>query len=292
VRSRIIDAHLHLYRTPEEGRMAKAAYPIWEYGEYQEVQFSLHAGDKQSAVWAMDQAGVARSVVANLLDAVRPGVIPGDDLKALNRWVCEISALDPRFLPLIAIDPRYLSVAENVEHLEDMVRHHAARGIKLHPPLQRLDLTERSLWPILDTCIDLDIAVVCHTGPSRDGSAVGEPDQLRSALDEFPQLRIAMAHMGGAAWRQLPAFSRDYPTVFFDLSEIIAWTGAPNAPSQSQLADLIRAVGSERVMMGSDFPWYDIKDTIDRVLALPGLSATEKDQILGENAIRFFRLSD
>ena len=46
-----------------------------------------------------------------------------------------------------------------------------------------------------------------------------------------------------------------------------------------------------RVMMGSDFPWYDIDHTVGRVLALPGLSAEKMDDILGENAIRFFRLS-
>lgn len=97
--------------------------------------------------------------------------------------------------------------------------------------------------------------------------------------------------MGGAAWRQLPALARDYPHVSFDLCEIIEWLGAPNAPSPAQMTDLIRAVGPQRVMMGSDFPWYDIDHTVGSVLALPGLSAEEKDDIIGENAIRFFRLS-
>ena len=38
--------------------------------------------------------------------------------------------------------------------------------------------------------------------------------------------------------------------------------------------------------MGSDFPWYDIDHTIDRVMELPVLSKDQKDEILGANAAR------
>ena len=51
--------------------------------------------------------------------------------------------------------------------------------------------------------------------------------------------------------------------------------------------ELIRAVGPGRVMMGSDFPWYDIGHTVTLVRELSGLSDTEKRGILGENALRF-----
>src|SRR3989304_47800 len=67
------------------------------------------------------------------------------------------------------------------------------------------------------------------------------------------------------------------PTVSFGRCEVSEWLGAPTAPSPAQMTDLIRAVGPQRVMMGSDFPWYDIDHTVGRVLELPGLSAEEKD---------------
>lgn len=287
----IVDTHLHLYRTAEEGEASKSGYEIWEYGPNPDVRFSARPGDYASAVDALENSGTSYAVVTNLLDAIRPGVAPGEDLVAFNRWLCDdVAANDSRFIPLIAVDPRYLSVEANVAHVEEMAADHGACGIKLHPPLQRLDFADRAIWPIIEVCSRLDLVIVSHSGPSRDGSGLGEPQAFRPILDAFPSLRIVLAHMGGAAWRQLPGIARDYPHVQFDLCEIVEQLGAPRAPSPGELSALIRNVGVERVMMGSDFPWYDIDHTVERVLSLPGLSADEARLILGDNAVRFFRL--
>lgn len=63
------------------------------------------------------------------------------------------------------------------------------------------------------------------------------------------------------------------------------------APTREEIAEVIRTVGPDRVMMGSDFPWCDIDHTVDVVLDLPGLTSAEKHAIIGENAARFFQLS-
>jgi len=62
-------------------------------------------------------------------------------------------------------------------------------------------------------------------------------------------------------------------------------TGAPNAPTDEDLARMIREIGPERVMLGTDFPWYDLDRTVDLVMRLPVLSTGEKEQILGANAV-------
>jgi predicted TIM-barrel fold metal-dependent hydrolase len=43
-------------------------------------------------------------------------------------------------------------------------------------------------------------------------------------------------------------------------------------------------------MMGSDFPWYDLDQTVDRVMSLPLLSMEEKEGIIGANAERILRI--
>ena len=62
----------------------------------------------------------------------------------------------------------------------------------------------------------------------------------------------------------------------FDLCEIIAWTGAPRAPTTDQLGRLIRQIGPERVLFGTDFPWYELDRTIDQLMSLPHLSDEEQ----------------
>ena len=60
----------------------------------------------------------------------------------------------------------------------------------------------------------------------------------------------------GATWEQAFDIASAFPNAYFDSSELIEWTGAPNAPTDEQLAQLIRDIGPGRVMMGSDYPWY------------------------------------
>src|SRR3989304_10220375 len=139
---RIVDTLLHLYRAAEEGEQGKAGYEIGEYGKHAHGHFSRHAGDVASALRAMDDAGASVAVVTNLLDAVRPGVTPADDLRAFNRWLCDLAAADRRFLPLIAVDPNHLSVEQNIAHLKEMGKLHGAQGVKLPPPPQRPDFAD------------------------------------------------------------------------------------------------------------------------------------------------------
>ncbi|GAI54065.1 unnamed protein product [marine sediment metagenome] len=42
--------------------------------------------------------------------------------------------------------------------------------------------------------------------------------------------------------------------------------------------------------MGSDFPWYDIDHSVERVMELPLLSTEQKEALLGANAIRILGL--
>ena len=57
-----------------------------------------------------------------------------------------------------------------------------------------------------------------------------------------------------------------------------------------QLAQLIKDIGPHRVMMGSDYPWYDLDHTVERVMELPLLSAEEKQGIIGANAVNILNL--
>lgn len=287
----IVDTHVHLYRTAQEGDRAKAGYEIWEYGEAGNPQFADFSGDPEEASRAMDGAGVSYAVVTNMLDEPGSYDDAGAELVAYNEWLCDLAERAPQFVACLGVDPGCLSVDDLVVHLRAMAPRNPA-GIKLHPPVHRIDLSDESFWPVLETCEALGLRVVSHSGPSREGKQYGEPNAFRPILDAFPRLRLVLAHVGGAAWQQVPQLADDYPQVFFDCCEIIEWLGATRAPSQQQFVDLLRHIGSDRVMMGSDFPWYSMARSIELVRGLPGLTDDERDAVLGGNAVRFFDLSD
>jgi predicted TIM-barrel fold metal-dependent hydrolase len=286
----IIDTHVHVYRTKAEGLRAKGAYDIWEYGVGGEPHVASWAGDADDALASMAAANVDYAVVTNLLDPPS-GPDAGLDLIAFNEWVLSLAASRPSFLACLAVDPRYLPVDHLVPHIRALALRGNVVGIKLHPPMQEIDLSDEAMWPIFEACVDLGLRVVAHSGPSRKGIQHGEPNAFRPLLKAFPNLKLALAHLGGGAWAQTRQLAADHPNVYFDACEIIEWLGATQAPTPTEFVALVRDVGIERVMMGSDFPWYDMKHTTKLIAGLPGLSEEERLRLLGQNARDFFELA-
>jgi predicted TIM-barrel fold metal-dependent hydrolase len=104
-------------------------------------------------------------------------------------------------------------------------------------------------------------------------------------LERHPGLPLVLAHLGGAAWREVAELALAFPSARFDLAEIVSWSGhADGAPTPAELSALIREIGAERVLLGSDFPWYEPGDVVAAVEALPGLGPEERAAILGGNA--------
>ena len=95
-----------------------------------------------------------------------------------------------------------------------------------------------------------------------------------------------MAHLGNGSWRQTIELAKAHPNAIFDTSEISEWYGATLAPTPEQLARMIKEIGPERVMLGTDFPWWTPTHCAERIMDLPVLSQEEKEGILGANAAR------
>ena len=146
-------------------------------------------------------------------------------------------------------------------------------------------MSDERMWPAYSACQELGIPIVAHSGPDKLGVGYAEPRAFASMLAAFPALKVVIAHMGGGTWGQARELAEAYPNAYFDCCEIIEWVGgATNAPGEEEFAQLIRDIGASRVLMGSDFPWYDLDRTIEQVMALPLLSNEEKEGMLGAYA--------
>jgi len=308
-----VDVHMHLYESTASGEWWKAGYEIFEYGSNDGVRFSRFSGTIEDALQAMDEAGFAHGIAVNLLsvdlfraeaESLLPDELQGEDraraisqleetmgdrFRAFNRWLVDGLASVPQITPFVGVDPWALSPQENVEHLREMAGR-GARGIKLHPVVQRFEPGDARMQPIYQACQEMGLAVLSHTGAAKGGERHAEPNGFAPVLQAFPELTVILAHLGGGRWTQTVDLSRSFPGVTFDLCEIIEWTGAPNAPTMEELAGMIREVGPERVMLGTDFPWYDLDRTAGLVMDLPLLGAQEKEAILGGNAVRLLGL--
>jgi predicted TIM-barrel fold metal-dependent hydrolase len=309
-----IDCHVHVYKDATEGAAAKEGYQIWEYGELPEVDFSRLHGTAEELERSMDETGIAKAVVVNLFltqqireaaIAALPNGLKGkereravreiegrlpSELEAFNRWGCEVAKAHPRLVPYVAADAAVMPGEAGARHIREMAERHGARGVKLHCVAQAFNMSDERMWPTYAVCQELGLPIVSHSGPDRGSHGYAEPRAFVGMLEAFPRLRVVLAHLGGGAWRQSRDIARVYPNAYFDCCEIIEWTGGTKAPTKRELAELIKDVGPDRVMMGSDYPWYDLDHQIERVMDLPLLSQEEKEGILGRNAVRILGL--
>ena len=308
-----MDAHVHLYPDEAGGAAAKAGYSIWEYGDDPGVAFDPAFGVLEELGDRYEGHGFDHAVVLQLFDvpterarvlgALPPGLAAPeqeaaardvDDLLreayvAANGWVVDAATSHPLLTPYVGIDPLVLPPALLQEHLTEMADR-GAKGVKLHPVSQGFEPSDPRLDLLYELCSALDLVVLSHSGPGHRHGASARPREFAPVMDAHPRLRLVLAHLGGAAFEESAALADDYPQVAFDLSEIVEWVGAPNAPSTFQMARIIRRIGADRIMLGSDFPWYNPAATADKVAALPGVGPLERAALLGETAVRILGL--
>lgn len=301
----LIDTHVHIYARAEIGRSLKAAYQILDYGASEApVRFSDLDGDLDSALVAIDRGALDYIAVLNIFEidgwpGPSRGIFwseVGPELSAhasalveSNRFTVGLRERSAKILPFVSVHPGVLDGPELSGHLEECFDI-GARGVKLHPNSQRIHPADPTMDPVYLALVERALPLITHVGVDKRGQGLAEFPAFAEMLARHPRLPFVAAHLGGSEWRSTEAFAQAHPSALFDLCEIVEWVGSEHGPTAIQLARLIRSVGADRVLLGSDFPWYDPHRTIQRVYDLPLLSTEEKESICGGNAARLLRL--
>jgi len=296
----IVDLHTHTYPRAEIGRQAMGR-----------DGWSPYAGTLPELREAMTRAGIAAAVMVNLtpIPEMREAALarlPADltegerraaearlhdelrgRLVRRNRWTLESASADPTLIPFIGLDPSVMSPSAMRDELEACVNA-GARGVKVHPIVQRLAPGTAALWPIYELCQELGLPVLFHSGflGRSEWNALARPSAFADVLEAFAGLRVVLAHLGRGYFDEAVALAERFPQVVFDTcATLTAADVAWRLPDEDAVA-LIRRLGVARVCFGSDYPWYDPVADAARVAALPRLTDPERAAILGDNARR------
>ena len=299
----VIDAHVHTYPTREIGRQAMMGTGRTDYG-----------GTPEELLAIMARAGITHAVMVNMtpvpdmMDAAL-AKLPEDAslaqreqaeveatrtmigrLQRRNQWTCEVAREHTSLIAFIGLDPS-MSELELVDEI-DARRAEGARGIKLHPAAQRFYPNDERLAPVYARATELGWPVIFHSGAFALGPAATDQATLRyfpPLLKAFPKLTVVLGHMGFGDFDTCAAIATDFPNARFDCCFTVNGTDSSPAISDEDAAAAFRKVGTDRIMFGSDYPWFDPARDAARIRRLP-LSDAEKRAILHENAARLFRL--
>ena len=296
----VIDAHLHLFPDEDSGLLAQGG-----------TRLAGHAGVVEEIRAIAAHAGISRVVVLNTAAAAlfrrfgRAGW-PADadererarlhdeleerlftQLVEQNEWLCGLSGGDDLIAPGLAADPTVDS-DRMIADLAARVGAHDVRAIKVHPAIAFVLPDDPGFLPVYKLAVDTGLPVVAHGGSGKgtfyeSDTEYCAPPNFAPVMERFPGLRLVVAHLGQPFYDDLLALGAAYPNVWTDLSYVL---GARFLEG-SALAETIRAFGVERVMFGTDFPFFDPEDSLSQ-LAAAGLSDAEMEMVTAGNAERLF----
>ena len=289
----VIDAHVHTYKTPETGLQAMAGSGQADCN-----------GTPQELLGIMREAGISKAVQVNMTPVremyeaaieklpeedrkqAHPEIAGkmGERLKRRNRWTCEMAREHPELVPFPSVDP-LMNTEEMVAELESCARECGARGIKLHPAEGHYFPRDGRMWPVYAKAQELALPIITHGGlfMMSPDEPYTRPSNFESILQSFPELTLVVAHMGHGFWDESVELAKKYSNVYFDTSAVVSGVEHLKVLSDDDATELIRKLGIERVMFGSDYPWFNPAMDLKRFLRLP-LTPAEKEKILGENA--------
>ena len=238
-------------------------------------------------------AAAATHTIPNLLDEMEAsrvgqavlhpiafGLPFGDNLNERWRTAVATAGAEEQLLVGASVHPRDDAKLEKL-------RREASRGariLKLHPAMQRFYPDEPEAMEIYEECGRLGVAVFFHAG--RAGI---EPERMHPytmmrnyepMLDRFPEVDFVFGHGGARDVDDAVALAARYPNVWMDI----------HGQGVTVLAEMIERLGGERLLYGTDWPFYHLAATLAKVLIVTEGRPELRDAILRGNAERLLAL--
>lgn len=299
----IIDAHLHLFRSPREESLVfpRSGWPLdWYWG------------NEERLLQYMDLWHISHVVTPNIMDTGRmtrarqardPEADPAaiaeemrEKVSRFNDWACDFGTRQPRVVPLVMVDP-VLFGPELAGLLEGWIAR-GAKGVKVHPNICGHFPDDERMWPVYEVLSAAGLHVLTDTTADLDaaGNTPGAPINWAPVLRRFPDLKLHMAHLPGGMWDQRLTLAAEFgDNLVFDTSKgFVDHRHVTSDHRQMSILDAVRVmrqIGIERIMFASDGPGdeVDVVDAAAQILRLD-LTEAEKTAVLSGNAKRIYGL--
>lgn len=203
----------------------------------------------------------------------------------------------------------------SLEELERVAKLPGIRGIYMATSVRDRELSDRSFFPVYERMADLGLPLFLHPMMVNNErlkqyyliNICGNPFDTAIAachlifggvMDAIPKLQVCLPHAGGALPILRGRMNRGFEvrgeckTIPRPPSDYLRrFTYDTISYSEGILQELIELVGAERIMMGSDY-CFDIacEEPVRVITQMKSLSAQQREQILGGNAMRLLRL--
>jgi hypothetical protein len=233
-------------------------------GPFSGIHFPLDTAE--AMVRHMDRTGVRLACFAHH-DALGSPEIG-------NRTALEaVQAFPDRLRAYLTINPNYPDLTRQELPLFD-AHPEAFLGLKLHPSMHDTPLDSPAYTEAMTLAHERRLPVLIHTW---GGSPLCGPAQIRTLAARYPNAILILGHGLYGAWAEACAVANEHVNTFIELTAVVGKRGV--------VETLVAGAGSDRILYGTDLPWFDEHVYIGNILCAD-IGEDDKHNILHRNAER------
>ncbi len=301
----IIDAHVHLTRPGYvrkkflcgNSRMTSSLYNR-VHGtnitpdDYIEMVKERVDPSGEKLIAEMDDAGIDQSVIFGVDWAYGVTGEPKVSNREQNKYLAEYAQEYPgRFIPLAALDPRRPDV---IQQATEAIEEWGMKGFKLMPSAGFMP-NDPLCFPFYEKCAEWDVPIMFHSGGLEFNWQYSQPNLIASAAEEFPTVKMIMAHAGLESWEQCRLACAALPNVYMDISIRQFDYQINKQKFYTWLRDMIDWTGPWKILFATDAPlptfYLPTKDWVQAIREPDTdieFTREERDIILGKAAEAVF----
>jgi hypothetical protein len=124
------------------------------------------------------------------------------------------------------------------------------------------------MWPFYEKACELEIPLTIHTGQSYvvpQPSDYTHPNTLDRVLLDFPELKVIAYHMAWPHTEELIGLAGKHQNLYLSMSGIVGWYERSPYRGYHAIGTALQWVAPERIVMGLDLPFDDMKRIVDWV---------------------------
>ncbi|MBX3024723.1 amidohydrolase family protein [bacterium] len=218
----------------------------------------------------MDELGIVHSVLLPI------------DLPYLSRnaaHALDAARRQPRLISFGSVHP----IVDRVGVRLDEQAHDGARGVKMHPAVQLMAPNHPRAMALYRLCGERDLPLLWHCGPVGIELASGRRRSQVALYEEpiatHPRTRFVLGHAGALQMEQALDLACRYPNVWLELS----------GQSLANVRTILARADPDRVVYGSDWPFYHQAIGIAKVLMATEGNERLRRKVLHDNAAALLR---
>ena len=261
----------------EENSLAKrfwdspsAPVPVYDMHGHMGTHNAIYMArcESEAMVAHLKKAGVKRLVLSHHHTLNDPQAFS-------NSQVYSICAKHPEILRMyVGVNPHYPAEIER-----DIAEFDSKRGLetgfKLLSAYHRVPVDDARYAPVFEFADSRGLVMLFHTW---GGDPCSEPGMMARLAQKYRNVKFFMGHSFRSDWSGIASIARSCPdNVFFELTSIPGCAG--------MIKKYVSVVGSERMIYGTDMPWFDEYQHIGGIVSAD-ISDDAKENILHRNVER------